>query len=108
MSTAAGMGDHQGENVRNDAMALERVEDALAQSEAKYRSLFESIDEGFCVIEMLFDARGKPVDYRFLEVNAAFERQVRAASTPRRCSAPCESSFRGTTSTGSRSTGASP
>lgn len=75
MSTAAGDGGASGENVRNDTIAFERVEDALAQSEAKYRSLFESIDEGFCIIEMLFDARDKPVDYRFLEVNAAFERQ---------------------------------
>lgn len=75
MSTAAGDRGSSGENVRNDAMTFERVEDALAQSEAKYRSLFESIDEGFCIIQMLFDARDKPVDYRFLEVNAAFERQ---------------------------------
>ncbi|SDX67412.1 PAS domain-containing protein, partial [Thiocapsa roseopersicina] len=75
MSTVAGDGGSSGENVRNDAMAFERAEDALAQSEAKYRCLFESIDEGFCIIEMLFDARDKPVDYRFLEVNAAFERQ---------------------------------
>ena len=75
MSTAAGDRGSSGENLRNAAGAFERVEDALAQSEAKYRSLFESIDEGFCIIEMLFDARDKPVDYRFLEVNAAFERQ---------------------------------
>jgi PAS domain S-box-containing protein len=76
MSTAAGDAGSSGENVRNDALAFERVEEALVQSEANYRSLFESIDEGFCVIEMLFDERGKPVDYRFLEMNAAFERQT--------------------------------
>src|ERR1039457_2351086 len=34
----------------------------LAQSEKKYRTLFNSIDEGFCIIEMLFDSKGKPVD----------------------------------------------
>jgi PAS domain S-box-containing protein len=45
-------------------------------SETKYRTLFESIDEGFCVIKMLFDDQGKPVDYRFLEVNPGFERQT--------------------------------
>ncbi len=43
---------------------------ALKVSEAKYRKLFESIDEGFCICEMLFDAAGKPQDYRFLEVNS--------------------------------------
>ena len=42
---------------------------ALRRSEERYRTLFESLDEGFCVIEMLFDANEKPIDYRFLEVN---------------------------------------
>jgi two-component system CheB/CheR fusion protein len=49
---------------------------ALAASESKYRALFDSIDVGFCIIEMLFDDAGKPVDYRFLEVNPAFYRNT--------------------------------
>ncbi|MDZ8104932.1 MAG: PAS domain S-box protein [Nostoc sp. DedQUE12a] len=49
---------------------------ALAESEAKYRTLFESIDEGFCICEMLFDENGKPIDYRFLKVNPAFEKMT--------------------------------
>ncbi|MEG4518280.1 MULTISPECIES: PAS domain-containing protein [unclassified Microcoleus] len=49
---------------------------ALHRSEERYRTLFESLDEGFCVIEMLFDANEKPIDYRFLEVNPAFEKQT--------------------------------
>jgi PAS domain S-box-containing protein len=44
--------------------------------EESYRMLFESIDEGFCIIEMLFDENHAPVDYRFLEINPAFERQT--------------------------------
>ncbi len=52
-----------------------RSEQALRGSEARYRTLFESIDEGFCVIEMLFDAEDRPIDYRFLEANPVFERQ---------------------------------
>ncbi|HEX7474424.1 MAG TPA: PAS domain S-box protein [Dehalococcoidales bacterium] len=48
----------------------------LAQSEKKYRLLFDSIDEGFCIIEVIFDAENKPVDYRFLETNQSFERQT--------------------------------
>lgn len=57
------------------ATELERqqAEGALRESEAKYRSLFESIDEGFCICEMLFDESGQPQDYRFLEVNSVFE-----------------------------------
>ncbi|SNR81085.1 PAS domain S-box protein [Hymenobacter mucosus] len=49
---------------------------ALSESESKYRVLFDSIDEGFCLIEMLFDELQHPFDYRFLEVNPAFERQT--------------------------------
>ncbi len=49
---------------------------ALQESEERYRTLFNSIDEGFCVIEVLFDDNGKAVDYIFLETNPAFERQT--------------------------------
>ncbi len=38
--------------------------------------LFNSIDEGFCIIEMIFDEQKKPIDYRFLKINAAFEMQT--------------------------------
>ena len=52
-----------------------RAEEALRESEKRYRMLFESIDEGLCVIEMIFDEHDKPVDYRYLEVNPSFEKQ---------------------------------
>jgi PAS domain S-box-containing protein len=42
-------------------------------NEERYRALINSIDVGFCVIEMLYTAEGKPFDYRFLEANTAFE-----------------------------------
>ena len=48
---------------------------ALAQSEERYRTLFNSIDEGYCIIEMLFDGDDKAVDYRFLDVSRSFEAQ---------------------------------
>jgi signal transduction histidine kinase/ActR/RegA family two-component response regulator len=41
-----------------------------------YRQLFEALDQGFCTIELLFDADGAPNDYRFIDVNAAFEQQT--------------------------------
>ena len=50
--------------------------EALARSEDSYRTLFTSIDEGFCVVEMIFDGHEQPVDYRFLEVNPAFGKQA--------------------------------
>ena len=37
----------------------------LKKAEEKYQTLFNSIDEGFCIVEMVFDS-GKPIDYRFL------------------------------------------
>src|SRR5712672_3484085 len=53
-----------------------RAETELRESEQNYRKLFESIDEGFCTIEVLFDQNEKPVDYRFLQISTSFERQT--------------------------------
>lgn len=52
-----------------------RDERTLQASEARYRHLYESIDEGFCIIQMVFDAKNTPMDYIFLEVNPSFEEQ---------------------------------
>ena len=43
---------------------------------AKYQSLFNSIEAGFCIIEMVFDAGGAAVDFTFVETNPAFGRQT--------------------------------
>jgi two-component sensor histidine kinase len=55
------------------AMERQRAEDARRNSDERYRRLFDAIDAGFCVIEMKFDQDRHPVDYRFVEVNPAFE-----------------------------------
>jgi PAS domain S-box-containing protein len=47
--------------------------EALRASQERYRTLFESIDDGYCLMQLHFDAASRPVDYRFLETNAAFE-----------------------------------
>lgn len=52
------------------------VQAALRESEERYRTLFESMDEGFCEVEMIHDERDKPVDYRFVEINPTFEKQT--------------------------------
>ena len=56
--------------------AHERTHQALAQSEERYRTLFNSIDEGYCIIEMIFDAQDEPENYRFLEISQSFEHQT--------------------------------
>ena len=66
-----------------DITDRKHAEEELRRSEERYRTLFESMDEGFCIVEMMFDADGRPVDYRFVEINPAFENQHRAAGRGR-------------------------
>ncbi len=67
---------HARRELERENIERQRAEVALRSSEEKYRSLFESIDEGFCIIDVLFDPNGQPYDYRFVEVNPAFEQQT--------------------------------
>ncbi|KAB8318339.1 PAS domain S-box protein [Tolypothrix campylonemoides VB511288] len=55
-----------------DISARLRDEAALLDSEARYRALFESMDEAYAVVEVLRDDAGAWHDFRFLEVNPAF------------------------------------
>ena len=59
-----------------DITDLKRAEHEAVESENRYHILFNEIDEGFCIIEMIFDENEKPIDYRFLEINPAFEKQT--------------------------------
>ena len=61
---------------KKGARSLQNANRQLRESEEKYRALFDSIDEGFCVIEVLFDDADNALDYRFLEVNRVFEKQT--------------------------------
>ncbi len=45
-------------------------------SEEQYQMLFREMQEGFALHEIICDAEGKPVDYRFLAVNPSFERMT--------------------------------
>ena len=56
----------------------------IRRSEERYRTLFDTLIEGFCTIEMIFDDDGRPVDYRFLETNPAFEKQTGLHNAPGR------------------------
>ncbi|MBP1634007.1 MAG: two-component hybrid sensor and regulator [Acidobacteria bacterium] len=51
-----------------------KIEASLRTSEERYRSLFNGMAEGFALHEIVCDAEGRPSDYRFLDINPAFER----------------------------------
>jgi PAS domain S-box-containing protein len=58
------------------AVERSRAEAEMSAAQERYRALFNSIDQGFCTIEVKFDAQGRPVDFLFLEVSPSFERQT--------------------------------
>ncbi|MFM2312701.1 MAG: hypothetical protein RLZZ04_1977 [Cyanobacteriota bacterium] len=54
----------------------QQAETALIASEKKYRTLFNSIDEGFILCDVIFDKNNRPVDILYLEANAAATRMT--------------------------------
>ena len=63
-----------------DITARKQAEAAVSESEARYRTLFEAIDDGFCIIEKVDTAPGQPIDFRYLTVNQAFSVQSGVSS----------------------------
>lgn len=63
-------------SVMRDVTAQSEAEEALRKSEELYRTLFDSIDEGFCIIEVLFDENMAASDYRFIQVSPSFEKHT--------------------------------
>lgn len=59
-----------------DISEQKRSELELMQSQEQYRNLLHELNEGFCLIEVIFDDSGNAVDFRYLEVNAEYERQT--------------------------------
>lgn len=56
-----------------DVTKQKKAEKATRKSEEKYKKLFDSIDEGFCIFQVYFDEHKNPVDVEYLEVNPAYE-----------------------------------
>ncbi len=62
--------------VSKDISIRVEIEEKLRENENKFRSLFENMDYGFALHEMVFNEDGTPIDYIFLNVNEAFEKQT--------------------------------
>jgi PAS domain S-box-containing protein len=56
------------------AVSGRRADEALRESELRYRSLFENMQEGFAYCKMLYDKEDRPADFIYLTVNPAFDR----------------------------------
>ncbi|MGD0231863.1 MAG: PAS domain S-box protein, partial [Syntrophorhabdales bacterium] len=61
-------------SIITDRLRAARAGQARRESEERYRTLFDAMTEGFALHEIICDEKGKPCDYRFLEINPAFER----------------------------------
>ena len=62
--------------VMHDRSEQHAVHTRLEDEEARYHVLVESIEAGFCILEVLFDPGGRACDFQIIEVNPAFERQT--------------------------------
>lgn len=59
-----------------DTTALKHAEDALRASELKFRSLFDNMTEGVALYELIYDDQNRPVDYRVLDINPAYQKHT--------------------------------
>jgi PAS domain S-box-containing protein len=59
-----------------DLTRARAAESALRQSEERFRKILENIESAFAIVEVKFNEQDRPINYRFIEANAAFERQA--------------------------------
>lgn len=59
-----------------DVTSEKEAQAALTKSEEKYRELFENQIEAYAYHEIILDKKGNPVDYRFIDVNDQFLKEL--------------------------------
>ena len=62
--------------VKRDVTRERELERERERSDARYRQMFTEMIGGMAVHEIICDGEGRPTDYRFLDVNPAFEAQT--------------------------------
>jgi two-component system, chemotaxis family, CheB/CheR fusion protein len=62
--------------VLKTSMKVDRFEEKLRKSEQRFSQLFNSMNEMFQTLELIYDEKGQAVDFRYLEVNPATEKMV--------------------------------
>ncbi len=60
--------------ILKDITKQKHAEEAFRKSENEYQQLFHSMTNGFAVHELVCDESGNPIDYKFLQINPAFEK----------------------------------
>ena len=68
--------DRMAEGLQEREETNRQMQAAITESERRYRQLFREMSSGFALHQMMFDEDGHPTDYRFLDVNPAFEKMV--------------------------------
>ena len=77
--TTSAILDEQGEvahiiHIAKDITKQKKSEETLLNSQEEYRSLFANMMDGFAYCQMLFDEKGKPDDFVYLQINDEFEK----------------------------------
>jgi len=70
-------GTHQGYvKILRDRTRQHETGRQLREFKDRFETLLETVETAFAIVEVKFDADDRPVDYRFIEANPAFERQA--------------------------------
>jgi len=67
--------------IEEKIIAEKKLMGELQESEKKYRQLFDNNIVAISYHEMIYDENGKPCDYRFLDINEAFEEMTGLKAT---------------------------
>jgi PAS domain S-box-containing protein len=62
--------------VNQDVTNLMKISEELKMSEERFRMLFENMNEGCFIADVIYDSKGEPADFRYFEINEAFARML--------------------------------